>query len=290
MFLLLAGCTFNEPGLPVSQKIITVNDDIGRSVALPKSPNRVISFAPNITEMIYALGAADKLVGVTAWCNYPPQVKEKPIVGDASSANLERILLLKPDLAIIVGTMNTPILSKLEGLKIPVLVLNPSNLEGIIRDITLLSHVLDKKSSGDSLTAGIRSAVEEINLSLAGVPYNKRPAVFAEISSQPLMSAGNSSLIEQLIEQAGGRNIFSDITQDYFVVNPEVVMQRNPDIILIMHPQTSKEQLSARMGWSGIPAIKTGKVYDGISLDIMLRAGPRFVLGIKELNRIFYEK
>lgn len=269
---------------------IIVTDDIGRIVTLSHTPDRVISLAPNITEMIYALRAEDKLVGVTAWCNYPPQAKEKEIIGDATTANLERILALKPDLAVMVGTNNTPILAKLEVLKIPVLVLNPVSLDDISRNIRLLSVVFNKQPGADSLLDVISATLDKISASLEAIQPNNRPKVYAEISSQPLMSAGRTGLVGWLIDRAGGENIMADLGRDYAVINPEIVIQRRPDIILILHPQADKKQLAERIGWQNIPAVRNKKVFDDLNLDIILRAGPRSVMGLTELNRIFYEK
>ncbi len=269
---------------------ITVTDDIGRTVILSQTPERVISLAPNITEMIYALQAGDKLVGVTSWCNYPPQSQKKEIIGDATTANLERILALKPDLAVMVGTKNTPILAKLEALKIPALVLNPASLEDISQDIRLLSVVFNKQPVADSLLTVISTTLNEITSSLEMISLGKRPKVYVEISSQPLMTAGHKGLVGLLIDRAGGENIMSDLDRDYAVINPEIVIQRRPDIILILHPQTDEKQLAERIGWQNIPAVKNKKVFDDLDLDIILRAGPRSVIGLKELNRIFYEK
>jgi len=283
-------CSQKEPQQLYSGEKLTVTDDIGRTVTLSKTPVRVISFAPNVTEMIYALHAEDKLVGITAWCNYPPQTKEKEIVGDATTANLERILALKPDLTVIVGTKNTPILAKLEALKIPVVVLNPVSIDDIFRDIKLLSVVFNKQPAADSLLAVISSTLKKITSSLEMIPPSKRPKVYAEISSQPLMTAGNLGLVGLLIDRAGGENIMLDLARDYAVINPEIVIQRRPDIILILHPQTDKKRLTERIGWQNIPAVKNKKVFDDLDLDIILRAGPRSVMGLKELNRIFYEK
>ena len=288
--LFFISCNQTEPQRLYSGGKLTITDDIGRTVSLSKTPARVISFAPNVTEMIYALQADDKLVGVTAWCNYPPQVREKEVVGDAATANLERILALKPDLAVMVGTKNTPILAKLKALNIPVLVLNPVSLDDISQNIQLLSIVFNKQAAADSLLAVFSATSKKTTSSLEMIPPGKRPKVYAEISSQPLMTAGHKGLVGLLIDRAGGINIMSDVGRDYAVINPEVVIQRRPDIILILHPQTDKKRLSERIGWQNIPAVKNKKVFDDLDLDIILRAGPRSVMGLKELNRIFYEK
>jgi iron complex transport system substrate-binding protein len=290
MPFVLTGCTSRQTDRDILPGNIIVTDDIGRIVTLSHTPDRVISLAPNITEMIYALRAEDKLVGVTAWCNYPPQAKEKEIIGDATTANLERILALKPDLAVMVGTNNTPILAKLEVLKIPVLVLNPVSLDDISRNIRLLSVVFNKQPGADSLLDVISATLDKISASLEAIQPNNRPKVYAEISSQPLMSAGRTGLVGWLIDRAGGENIMADLGRDYAVINPEIVIQRRPDIILILHPQADKKQLAERIGWQNIPAVRNKKVFDDLNLDIILRAGPRSVMGLTELNRIFYEK
>lgn len=288
--LIFISCGQKESPPLYSSEKLTVTDDIGRTVILSKTPGRVISLAPNITEMIYALQADDHLVGVTSWCNFPPRSRQKEIIGDATTANLERILALKPDLAVMVGTKNTPILAKLEALKIPTLVLNPASLEDISKDIRLLSVVFNKQSAADSLLIAISATLNKISSSLEVIPPGKRPQVYAEISSQPLMTAGRTGLVGRLIDRAGGENIMADLGRDYAVINPEIVIQRRPDIILILHPQTDKKQLAERIGWQNIPAVKNNKVFDDLDLDIILRAGPRSVMGLKELHRIFYEK
>lgn len=293
IFLLLAisltSCSREKSNQTRAADRLIFKDDLGRSVILEKTPERLISFAPNVTEMIFALGAGNKLVGVTAWCNYPAQTKGKTVVGDAVSANLETIISLRSDLAIMVGSKNTPLLAKLEALKIPVLVLDPTDFKGIIGDIRLLSQVLGKEATGDSLILAMKNVMLEIETAMADIPNTKRPSVFAEISSLPLMSAGKNSLIGHLIMDAGGRNLTADIDQDYAAINPESVIEKNPDIILILHPQTDRDQLSRRLGWSNISAVKNKRVFDGLDMDILLRAGPRYVLGVKMLYKLFYE-
>jgi iron complex transport system substrate-binding protein len=294
LFLIAAGllisCNNNQTSTGKTSDTTTLTDDIGRNVALGKNPQRIISFAPNVTEMIFYLGAGEKLVGVTSWCNYPPEAKEKEIIGDATTVNLERILALKPDLAVMVGTKNTPLLSKLESITIPVLVLNPIRIDDIRRDILLLSSILGRISEADPLLKDFDSIIKNIGTSVDSIPYDQRPSVYAEISSQPLMSAGQNSLIGQLIEKAGGRNIMSDLKQDYAVISQEAVIRLKPEIIIILHPQTDKRKLSERFGWQNIPAVKNGRIYDNLDLDILLRPGPRIADGLKQLNKIFNEK
>jgi iron complex transport system substrate-binding protein len=115
--------------------VVTVRDDVGRSVALATIPQRIASLAPSATEMIYALGCGDRIIGVTSWCDYPPQAKQQPVIGDAVSFNAERLIGLKPDLAVMAGTAQSPALAKLEALGIPVIVLDPKSPADVVQDM-----------------------------------------------------------------------------------------------------------------------------------------------------------
>jgi iron complex transport system substrate-binding protein len=292
--LLLAGslglsCLPENPGDPKAGNT-TYTDDTYGDVSLPQAPGRVVSLAPNITEMIYALGAGDRVVGVTAWCNFPPQAKSKQVVGDATSLNLERLLSLRPDLAVMVGNSRTPLLAKLESVKVPVLVLSPVSIDDIFRDIRLLSAVLGARPQADSLLGAMESRLRATQALVEKIPQSRRPRVFAEISSQPLMTAGPNSLVGQIIEWAGGGNIMSDLAQDYAVVNPELVVARRPEVILILEPGMSKQAVLGRLGWENVPAVSASRIYDDLDLDVVLRAGPRIADGLEQVYRRLHER
>lgn len=283
----LAGCTGGDLK-PEHRNTLPITDGLGRSVSLAPVPSRIISMAPNLTEMVYALGAGSRLVGVTAWCNYPPEARTKPVVGDAVSANLEMIVSLEPDLVLMVGTAQTPLLPKLEGLNIPVLVFNPSSPEDIGRTIGTLGHALGRRAGADTLLEQMARQIEDLRSRVSVIPWESRPRVFAEISSNPLMTAGRNSFVGRMITLAGGRNIMGDLDADYAVVNPELVVQRRPDMILVLHPQADQRQVSSRIGWKSIPAVANGRIYDDLDMDVVLRAGPRYISGLKELHRRMY--
>lgn len=266
-----------------------VVDDAGRTVRIPRHVQRVVSLAPSATEMIYALGAQDRLVGVTAWCNYPPEAGRKTVVGDALSFNPEKLVALKPDLVVMAGTARSPSLARLEALGIPALVLDPKSPDEIIADIGKVGQALGAATRADSLASGMRSDLARLQDSVGLVPVADRPLVFVEIGSSPLYTASPSSFIGRMLAAAGGRNIADGLPQDYGAINPEAVIVKNPDIILILHPMAKKADVAKRIGWSGVNAVRTGRVYDAIDLDIVLRPGPRFVIGLGELRRILRE-
>ena len=278
---LAGGCARQHP-----HSALTLVDDAGRRVALSAVPNRVVSLGPSITETVYALGQQDRLVGVTSWCNYPPEASRKTVVGDATSFNPERLLALAPDLVIMAGTAQSPALERLEALGIPALVLDPRTPDDIIADIELVGRALDTGLRADSLASGMRASLGRFRDSADLVPAGRRPTVFAEIGSTPLFAAGPRSFLGQMIALAGGRAVPDDLPQDYAAVNPERVIGQDPDIILVLHPMATRGDVITRIGWSRIAAVRNDRVHDGIDLDIVLRPGPRFLQGVDQLRMI----
>lgn len=267
---------------------LSITDDLGRTVSLSQAPLRVISFAPSLTEMVYALGGEDRLEGVTAWCNWPPQAKEKTVVGDMMSPNFERMVSLKPDLALMIGSRPSPLLKKFEALNIPVLCFKNETVADIQRALRVLGQLLECPSRADSLNREMDLQLAAIKTAVDSVPVEKRPKVFAELGSSPLFAAGDSSFIGQMIALAGGINITGNIPSSYAAVNPELVVKNNPDIIIVLHPQATKEQIEQRLGWQNVPAVRNGRIYPGLDQNVILRPGPRFTEGLMILHGIFY--
>lgn len=285
--LLLFSC--GRPQVACRNEGFSFHDRLGRKVELEQRPQRIVSFAPNLTEMIYALGAEDKLIAVTAWCNYPPQARQKEIVGDYQSPNWEKMLSLKPDLVLLVGTEDSPILSRLKAHRIPAAVFRSETPADIVAEISLLGTLLDRPREADSLAQAIGSQLDSLQSAAAAVTA-PRPKVFAEIADRPLYTGNDRSFLGQLISLAGGENIAGDMTETYAAFNPELVIARKPDVILILHPGADAREVAKRPGWASIPAVKNGRLYYGFDLDLMMRPGPRFVQAAKALHRIFYEK
>ncbi len=284
--LFLLGCSAQPR--PHGKMTLSITDDLGRTVSLNQAPLRVISFAPSLTEMVYALGGEGRLAGVTAWCNWPPQAKEKTVVGDMMSPNFERMVSLKPDLALMIGSRPSPLLEKFEALNIPVLCFKDETVADIQRALRVLGQLLECPSRADSLNREMDLQLAAIQAAVDSVPVGKRPKVFAELGSSPLFAAGDSSFIGQMIALAGGINVTGNIPSSYAAVNPELVVKNNPDIIIVLHPQATKEQIEQRLGWQNVSAVRNGRIYPGLDQDVILRPGPRFTEGLKILHGIFY--
>lgn len=267
-----------------------VTDTMGRQVELPRRINRVISLAPANTEIMFAIGAGDKLVGVDEFSNYPAAALALPKVGGFLDVNVEAVVALRPDL-VLVSSMHRAPVEKLEPLGIPCLVVEPRNISQVYSSIELLGRLTGRE-------AGARRVVEEIKASLAGVaakietvPPAERRLVFYEVWGDPLQSAGPNTYIHEIITLAGGRNLTADAATDYPLIGYEVVVARDPEVIVYptFHGSTAltAEVLSLRPGWASIRAVRLGAIY-GIDADLMSRGGPRIGQAVRELARLLY--
>lgn len=282
LLMQMAAC--NRPSHEMPRGTRSVRDDLGRDVRLDRAPRRIVSLAPSLTEMLYAVGAGAQVVGVTSYCDYPPEVSQKTVVGDLVTPNIERILSLKPDLVLISVEGNSQrTFSSLEQLGVRLFVSNPRDIEGVyksMRDIgALLGEEKRTKSILDSLHA------EEGRLrDLRGTG---RPSVLMLLSLQPLMAAGNSTFIDEVITLAGGRNAAEALRGSYPTLNRELLLRMNPDIVLYPDDM-GVDETQVRRGfpeWRDLDAMKRGAVYR-INADLFLRPGPRVFMAAAQLQEM----
>ena len=228
-----------------------------------------------MTEIVYALGAQDNLVGVTTFCDFPEHAQELYKVGDFSNPSLERILGLKPDLVIVNTPEQTRIQRQLEKLHINIYESSPISLKDIYLEIQEIGFLLGKQHAAESLISYMENHLQDTQL-------NKK-RVYVELSPRPLITIGRGNFLNDLLALAGGENIFHEMEKAYPVVTQEAVIARDPEIIIILHP----EEFGARIGWSEIDAVKNNRVYMDIDQDHLMRPGPRIVLGFQALKSIF---
>jgi iron complex transport system substrate-binding protein len=241
---------------------------------------RAVSLVPSVTEIVYAIGAQDKLVGVATPCDYPPGI-DLPVVGDFSFPNLERIAALKPDLVFVAGIEQEHLWSKLMELGLRPVVITPEDLQGIYKSIIKVGKLLDRSSEADSLVRTLEQEFEEVR---EIVPAQTR-TVFVEISDNPLMTCGKGSFLNELVSLTGAANVAGDIDKPYPVVSSEFVVQANPDVIVVTHPGGKP---SERLGWEKICAVREQAVHSNIDPNLILRPGPRVIQGIRELKKRIY--
>lgn len=267
-----------------------VVDQMGREVILAGVPQKIISLSPSNTEIAFALGLADRLVGVTDYCNYPLEALEKEVIGGFATPNIERIIELEPDL-LLASTIHEEVINQFDALGIPVLVIESANLEELFTSISLVAELAGISDQGESLISSMQLQIKSIEETVSQINDDQRVLVYYEVYSDPLMSAGNSVFINEIIELAGGINIFKDIDENYPQISAEVVVERQPQVILYPDYHGTAEMvieaMTSRPGWESIPAVIEGRVY-AISDDAFARPGPRVVNAVEEAAALFY--
>jgi iron complex transport system substrate-binding protein len=276
-------------GMPFMANITprTFVDDLGRKVYLAKAPTRVVSLAPSITEILYAIGLNDEIVGVTEFCDYPPAAMQKPKVG-YTHPNIEVIVTLQPDLVLAPRAfLRADLLAKLEQLKIPTFVVDPESFEEIPSRIQTVGRILNRSSSADGVAMTMRQRIAAIRNKMEAVAMVR---VLYVLNSEPLITVGPGSYIHQVINVAGGSNIASKATVPYPHLNMETVLKEDPEIIIFPIGKAEGIPLSEQqqwLRWTSLSAVKQGRLHQ-IPADVLNRPGPRIVEGLEALARIIH--
>jgi iron complex transport system substrate-binding protein len=243
---------------------------------------RVVSLVPSVTEIVYAVGAGRELVGNTNQCDFPEAARSMYKVGDFITPDLERIVALHPSIVFLALPMHRQLLEKLKEMKVPAYVSRPADIEAVFREIDTVAQLLGRKAVGESLVASMRRRLDSIPA------FADTPRVYAEISGTPLMTAGSGTFINELLARAGGSNVFANAVQEYPVVDPEAVVKADPQVILLLHPDMSVRDVTQRVGWGGISAVRNGRIFDKLNEDLLFRPGPRIVDGAVLLANLLH--
>ena len=276
-------------------------DDTGYPTSLDAIPERIISMAPSTTEIAFALGLDDKVVAVSNYCDYPYnfsawiEAGNMSTIGDFKEPNMEVIASLDPDLILATAGVQGPTIGTLRDLGYKVLVLDPPDINGVLRDIELVGNATGKTDEAAVLNENINSRINAVVNTVANADFT--PKVYYEVWYDPtsLWTAGSKAWQNELIEKAGGVNIFADQNLDYFQSSSEAVIERNPDIILLpaegMGEGTpfwgSLDDVKARPGWSTINAVQHNGLVQ-VDSNTIARAGPRVADIIEDLAKAFH--
>jgi len=253
---------------------------------------KYISLAPSTTEILFALGLNENIVGVSSYCNYPPEAKDKAKIGDFSHPNMEKIISLKPDYIFCTGLEQAPVIEELKRLKFNVYVADPANIEELLKSIQDIGRITRKEKEAVALTGKMKDDIEKVRAMTGLIPQDKRVKVFVEIWHEPLMTAGKGSFVDEIITLAGGINIAHEVPRPYCYFSAEKVVNLNPGCIIMtyMDKRSPLKLIEARFGWKNIDAVKNKRVFNDIDPDELLRPGPRITEGLKELQKRLYPK
>ena len=283
-----AGATAPEGGAP---KPVSVVDDAGRTVEIAKTPQRIISLAPSNTEILFALGLGNKVVGVTEFCDYPEEAKAIEKVGGLEP-NMEKIVALNPDLVLAIGGSPAQVekATEMEKLGLTVLVLEPGDIDGIMANIELVGKATGAEKEASELTAEMRKRFDDIIAKTEKA--DSRPKVFFELDatdpSKPY-TPGPGSFIDALITLAGGSNIGAGAKMQWAQLSTEEIIAQDPEIIVLGDANygVTAEMVKGRPGWSVITAVRDSAIYP-IDDILISRPGPRIIDGLEALARIIH--
>lgn len=266
---------------------IVVYDDIGRRIEFDSPPQRIVSLAPSITETLFFLGLGDRVVGVTRYCNFPPEAQRKTIIGGVIDPNYEIIASLKPDLIIMTVEGNTrETYDKLYELGFKIFVTNPRNFDGIFKAILDFGKICGVEARANNLIDSLKEELAKIRKISAGRGKTK---ILVLLSLNPLMTAGKNTFINEIIERAGGVNVGGRLKQNYPILNREEILKVNPDMIILTESSIEKEELLKQFPeWRHITAVKKNKIFK-IDADIIMRPSPRVMLATKIIAQMINE-
>ncbi|GAB4331255.1 MAG: hypothetical protein Kow0099_02490 [Candidatus Abyssubacteria bacterium] len=254
-------------------------------------PARIVSMAPNITEILFALGLGDRVVGVTDYCDYPPEALKKPKVGGVVNPNLEAIVALAPDLVLAVPnvTQNT-LFRTLRQFGIKVVTLPDESLADLFETIRLIGEETSRQKQAERMIQQLTAKFDEVRATTANLPRKK---VMFVVGVNPLFVAGRGTFINELIQIAGGENIAGDSLSKYPQLGIEKVVTEAPEVILytsLNYDLSSEQTERAKELWSpyqSLPAVKDGRIH-GLVADHVTLPGPRLMLGVEEMARAIH--
>jgi iron complex transport system substrate-binding protein len=274
----LAGCAKGPAGA-ANIPVRVVNDDLQRRVNVPMEVKRVVSLAPSATEDVFSVGAGDRLVGVTTFCNYPDEARSIAKIGDTMNPNMETIVALKPDVVLVSTASQVEAFTRtLEENRIAVYVLDPTTLNDVFNSLERLAALLGTTDRLAKVVPDLRKRAADVELKAGSVAKSK---VFVQISREPLFTIGKTAFLNDVIARAGGLSVTADVETAFPKLSKETASALDPDVIIL---SDSEDNQSPNEAFKNSPAVKKGRVYK-INADIISRPGPRLVDALEAIAK-----
>lgn len=261
-------------------------DEAGRKVRVPKQINRIVSLAPNLTEIVYAVGAGNRLVGDTEYCDYPAAAKSVAKIGDTMHPSIERIIALRPQLVLVSTASQLEAFTKqLDQQKIAVYVTNPGSVEEIFHSIQTLGDILDTQAQATALVSELRKRADAVEAAIKPVKALK---VFYQVAGEPLYTIGREAYLTDLVRRAGGVSVTADVPGAFPRFSDEAALAARPEaIILPTGGSMGSANSTVAPPLSNSPAVLSNRVYK-INDDHLSRPGPRLIDGLEEMARALH--
>ena len=273
--------------LPSAAGAWSVTDPTGRRITIDHQPPRIVSLVPSVTELMYAIGAEDLLVGVTDFCDYPPAARKKPRVGGMLAPSLETLVALKPDIVMATTAGNREeTFTQLEQVRMPVYVVNPTSVADVFDLISRLGALTGREHAAAQLAASLQKRIDAV---AARVRTGPRPRVLYVLWPDPLIVPGKGGLVSELVDLGGGASVTADVGEPYPRMSLEAAIARSPQVIILASHGSGQGRM-AREKWerfTALPAVKAGRVYT-VDGSLLHRYGPRVVDGLEQLARAIH--
>ncbi|AEH61780.1 periplasmic binding protein [Methanosalsum zhilinae DSM 4017] len=265
---------------------ITITDEMGNEVTIDKKPERIVSLSPSNTEILFAVGAGDQVVGVTDYSDYPPQVEELPLVGGFYSLSIERVVSLEPDLIVAQVGNGEDTVNMLKDIGFPVIVLNPETVHDIITGIEIVGDATGNSETARVLATGMSEHIDSISSKNKHIAEEDRPGVLYVVWFDPIYVAGKNTYPGDLIEMVGGKNIIT--AEGWPIASLEDIVAANPEIIICSSMATGSDVIAETIKKNPLmaqtDAVKNGNVFAVEEPSTIERPGPRIVQGIDSLH------
>ena len=263
----------------------TIADNAGRQVVVPKQPRRIVSLSASNTEILFALGLDDRIVGVDDYSDFPVAARDKPRVGGFASPDIERVVAREPDLVLASPIHVKMALPDLERRGLTVVVVDAKDVRGVEESVRMVGRATGEQQAAEALAGQMKARMDSLESRLAGV---KPVRVFYELSPS-LHTAGAGTFVDDMIRLAGGTNIAATAGAGWPQLNQESLFVSDPEVILLADHAAAQtpEQVLARPGWKQITAVKTGRVFT-VDPNLTNRAGPRVVDGVELVAKMLH--
>jgi len=249
------------------------------------APQRIVSLAPSVTETLFALGVGDRLVGVTTYCDYPPQARLVPKIGSFVSPSVEAVLAKQPDLVVGVRETDREKIKRMERMGLRVVVISVASLKETFRSIHSLAGIVGREEAGEKLLSQLQGQIDRIRARIAGA---KRRRVLMLVGQRPMVAVGKGTFIDELLTLAGGENIAGAAPQPWPHLPMDYVVAKAPQVII--EGGMGSEREAPGKNWAdlgSIPAVRDGRIYSYAS-DKILRPGPRVGEALEEIARLIH--
>ncbi|WNQ10235.1 ABC transporter substrate-binding protein [Paenibacillus aurantius] len=263
---------------------LTIKDATGTDVVFEKAPERVTTLVPSETEIVFAIGAGDKIAGVDKFSDYPAEAKSKPQIGDMN-ANLEALLATKPDLVLASASMNKKTVDQLRELKIKVFASDPKTVDEVMDKITTVGKIMNMADGAKKVTDKMREEKQKVTDAVKNAPKKK---VYMEFS--PGWTVGKGEFMDELVSLAGGDNVAHE-QAGWNKIDPEKIIKSNPEVILYAKGESGMssilDEIKKRPGFEAIDAMKNNKVY-AIDSNKVARVGPRLTEALTDMAKAIH--